>query len=67
MFKYLVALFFLANLALINCAELEHEKAKAGPVCEICTVVLSAAQNLLEQNKTEVKKTLFFFFSESSN
>jgi len=27
--------------------------AKSGTVCEICSVVMSAAQNLLEQNKTE--------------
>ncbi|RNA08675.1 proactivator polypeptide-like [Brachionus plicatilis] len=29
------------------------QNSKSGTVCQICTVVMSAAQNLLEQNKTE--------------
>jgi hypothetical protein len=30
------------------------KSVSAGPVCSICTTVLTAAQGLLEQNKTEV-------------
>lgn len=34
---------------------------KSGTICQICTVVMSAAQNLLEQNKTEVNLRKFEF------
>ena len=42
-------------VALINCVPVSEPELEGGPVCSICTVVLSAAQNLLEQNKTEVR------------
>lgn len=35
-------------------------KVSAGPVCSICTTVLTAAQGLLEQNKTEVNSNFFY-------
>lgn len=55
MIKTFIAVFLLANLALMNCVPVSEPELEGGPVCSICTVVLSAAQNLIEQNKTEVE------------
>merc|ERR1711939_1026903 len=56
MFKYILAGLILFNLGLINAQEIQEipeSKVEGKPVCEVCTLVLSAAQSLLKSNKTD--------------
>jgi saposin len=55
MLKFLIPIFILASLASATPVEVKSElkPLTAGPICQICTTVLTAAQSYLEQNKTE--------------
>jgi saposin len=58
MFKLIISLFLLANLGLLLCdakvaIKQEQKFVKDKPVCELCTLVLSAAKSLIDSNKTD--------------
>jgi saposin len=55
MLKFILPILLLASVSMVKCSEVKEEKISAGPVCSICTTVLTAAQGLLEQNKTEAQ------------
>jgi len=57
MFKTVIVIFVLANIALAKSslveAEAQKEELSNGITCELCTFVLNTAQTLLEQNRTD--------------
>jgi len=55
MLKYILVAFLFASFALFNTAEAKKQEhhLTAGPVCELCTLVLTAAQHELQNNRTE--------------